>query len=221
MSPSPEAVEHWENAADIQQALNKAGSEAEEEELIQQIVEELALAVSKAGEPFPDARASLAFFLQESDLRKAFAQAKEALKHDLSPVAEFTARVVYARGYALVAGDSTKKTIGWFGGSGIASLLGTELTFQNFKRKYRRAYSDVITSFSRVVSTSRDLSTWLWASSLMLAMGDEVEDSKMLRGQVDFYSPIIEAPWEELDTTGLEEQVKRIIDTAQARAFLQ
>ena len=211
-----DAVEAFEKALELMGDL----AEGENEPLMRQIVDQLALAVAKAGGVFPTAQAFLAFSLVEIDPHKAFSHAQQALRYDLEPLAEFLARVAYASGYGLVHGEKALSRLQWFKGGGFIDFLGTKITFESFKNNVLAAYRGVIDSYERILREEDDLEVWIWASHLMIVMGDGAEENNLLRGKLDFYSPVIRARWSKVAPEG-DPLVQEVVDLARARLVLR
>ena len=127
--------------------------------------------------------------------------------------------MAYATTYGPVHGPKASSRLEWFKGGGVIGLLGSQITISSFKNSLQAAYKRVIDSYERVLKEEIDLEVWLWASQVMIEMGGDVEKVELLRGKLDFYSPVIRAPWGKVAPEG-DPAVQEVVDLARARSML-
>lgn len=209
-----EAAEHLERARKLFNNLDET-AEQDKERLYRDIAAECALAISKADGPFPEPHAMLGWvylFLEQPD--KAFKEFSRASQEDPDNFWAVAGRV-RVLGMRYYNATQSVSTGDW--GTLLFGLGKAQDKASSFVAELNR----LIRVFRRALSRSQDVEEWIWMSEQMLELSDVVDRvPTMLSRKPSLCAPVAEAPWDTLDITGHEDEVREIRQKAKGRALL-
>jgi len=220
-------MRHFNRANDM---WNYAEESKRDDNLRRDICAELALAIDKAGAPFPRAHAWLAnYFFELGDGKNAWEHANIALRQNPNEFRAQLARILVAWGNVKTVDKFSARDIVWGGGltNMIAGTLGSftgflvvnanaEMTQMNFKNELLR----LAQIFISVCQTNTDVDEFIMMANTLIAAGDLIKDIPMPGGRPNLYIEIVNAPLNHLDKKGREQEIADVRRKAEGRSLL-
>lgn len=212
--PTEEAVGHYERAIDLCMAAPDEGPE--HERAMRNAASELLLAVKKACGPYPQAHGRLAMiFLDLGDQRRMKEHLDLALQQDPH---EFNARGTRV----FVALNEYRESDGLHS-LDVEGMLGA--MFRSAKASgTQRALAREIQAFSeafhQLIARDPDVATWLWASGIMIDLGDDIQGLRFPGGRPNLYQEVLAVPWARVRGNGHDPAIAELVRTAEGRSLM-
>ncbi len=190
----------------------------------------LALAIKKAGCPFPLAESKLSLFMYSlGDAKEAVRYADLALQHDADSLTGQFVRVATSldslRVKKLGAGDFLAD-----GGSLTGSVIASGIkSFFSIMGAGAAASTQVnckgeilklVEIYRRVCKTTTDVDEYIQMSQFLIAIGDGIKDIPFVGGRPNLFIEVVNAPITQLETNGREQDIEDVRLTAEGKSEL-
>jgi len=190
----------------------------------------LALAVKKAGVPYPLAEAKLGLVLYlTGDVKDALNHANKALGHDPDSFTGQLVRVLNAldslrvkklgAGDFLSGGGSIEGAVIASGIKTIFSLLGAT-TAASTQINGKNELGKLVEIYRRVCPKTNDVDEFLHMSQLLVNLGDFIKDVPFTGGKPNLFAEVVNAPISQLEMNGHEDDVDDIRLKAEGKSEL-
>jgi len=225
---SPEAIRCYEKAMNLwgETAIGELDVDKKKD-----ITAFLALAVKKAGVPYPLAESKLSLFLYMlGEVKDAVNHANKALEYDPNSFTGQLVRVFNAldsiRVKKLGAGDFLSGGGGSIEGAVVASVFkgffsiigatAAATTQTSGKKEIIR----LVEIYRRVCPRTTDVDEFFHMSQLLINLGDFIKDIPFAGGRPNLFAEVVNAPISQLEISGRETDIDDILLRAEGKSEL-
>jgi len=190
----------------------------------------LALAIKKAGTPFPRAEADLSLFLFFlDDTKEAQKHADAALRHDADSFMAQWVRVGNAlnnlkvkklnAGSFFADGGSIEGSVIASGIAAYFNLMGAVVA-SSTQTMCKKEIAKLVEIYHRACKKTSDVDEFVQMSDLLVSLGDFISDIPFAGGRPNLFSEVARAPIAHLDMAGREEDIQDMRLKAEGKAEL-
>lgn len=177
----------------------------------------MALAVKKAGGPYPRAYGKLGLaLLLTGDQKGAEQNIKTALEQDTNEIISRIARVIIVLNGHRAMNIASSSDI-----SGM--IIGPLISFgfaADSHGKIRQQIRGLVEAWRHLTKNENDVEEWLAVANFLIIIGDHIGEIQMIGGRPNLYIEVVNAPWDRLDKTNHEKEISDIRRKAEGRALL-